>query len=324
MKTNYLGIFYSIIFAIFIRPAFAQIKPNSEKEEPIYVYVESMPKLGGKYQEVKSITDLVQARVKYPKIARQDSVQGRILASFIVEATGEVSNAKIIKGIGAGCDEAVLGVIKSLPRFEPGRQSNRNVRVSYTFPIIFQLDPINHPLKLPNYGLDGRIAHTANGWAVAFNDYEGNTISAMGLNFWLDFGNTKVSGDGGVGFFTVNNKLVRLSVSKLPAQTAISNDYLLLNYIKPKFLQSTNTSPNLVPIVSQIQLSNGKQAQLWEYVMPDNSQFQFASFTYEKYIFILAASQLSGADPKITRDALLFIAQAVKISRKPIILDAVR
>lgn len=258
MKAKCLGIFYSIIFAVFIRPVFAQIKPNSEKEESIYVYVESMPKLGGKYQEVKSITDLVQARVKYPKSARQDSVQGRILASFIVEATGEVSNAKIIKGIGGGCDEAVLGVIRSLPHFEPGRQSNRNVRVSYTFPIIFQLDPINHPLRLPNYGLDGRLIHASNGWAVAFNDYEGNNIKAMGLNFWLDFGNTIVSGDGGVGFFTVYGKLVRLSVSKLPAQTAITNDYLLSNYINPKFLQSTNESPNLVPVVSQIQLANGK------------------------------------------------------------------
>lgn len=55
--------------------------------------------------------------------------------------------------------------------------------------------------------------------------------------------------------------------------------------------------------------------------MPDKSQFQFISFTYEKYIFILAASQISGADPKIMRDALVFTAQAVKVSRKPIILD---
>ncbi|RLD48169.1 MAG: energy transducer TonB, partial [Bacteroidetes bacterium] len=75
----------------------------------------------------------------YPPQAKNNGIQGRIFINFIVEPDGIVSDVKILKGIGGGCDKEALRVVKNMPRWEPGVQKGKPVRVSYNLPIKFTL-----------------------------------------------------------------------------------------------------------------------------------------------------------------------------------------
>jgi protein TonB len=78
--------------------------------------------------------------LRYPAQARDENIQGRVTISFVVEKNGELSNIKVLKGIGFGCDEEAIRVIKKSPFWKPGFQNGRAVRVSYVMPIVFRLD----------------------------------------------------------------------------------------------------------------------------------------------------------------------------------------
>jgi protein TonB len=78
--------------------------------------------------------------LRYPVQARDEGIQGRVTVSFVVEKNGELSNVKVLKGIGYGCDEEAIRVIKKSPFWKPGFQNGRPVRVSYVMPIVFRLD----------------------------------------------------------------------------------------------------------------------------------------------------------------------------------------
>jgi protein TonB len=78
--------------------------------------------------------------LRYPIQARDEGIQGRVTVSFVVEKNGELSNVKVLRGIGYGCDEEAIRVIKKSPFWKPGFQNGRPVRVSYVMPIVFRLD----------------------------------------------------------------------------------------------------------------------------------------------------------------------------------------
>lgn len=77
--------------------------------------------------------------MNYPVQARRGGVQGEVFVQFIVEKDGTITNSKIIKRIGGGCDEEVLRVMEQAPKWNPGRQKGKPVRQRYTLPIIFKL-----------------------------------------------------------------------------------------------------------------------------------------------------------------------------------------
>jgi protein TonB len=82
----------------------------------------------------------LQHNLKYPGAAQEEGIQGKVFVSFVIETDGSVSNVTIIKGIGAGCDEEALRVIKKSPKWKPGQQQNKSVRVRYTIPLAFTLN----------------------------------------------------------------------------------------------------------------------------------------------------------------------------------------
>jgi TonB family protein len=103
-----------------------------------YAYVEQMPQLpggGGNAAIIKAI----QNRTIYPPEALRKQLQGRVLVNFTVGADGLVHDANIVKGIGGGCDEAVLAAVGQLPRFIIGTQNSRPVSVSFTVPVTFRI-----------------------------------------------------------------------------------------------------------------------------------------------------------------------------------------
>ena len=83
--------------------------------------------------------EYVAKNIKYPQIARETGIQGRVFVSFVVEPDGSISNVKLLRGIGGGCDEEAMRVIKSLPKWKPGKQRGKAVRVSYQIPVFFKL-----------------------------------------------------------------------------------------------------------------------------------------------------------------------------------------
>jgi len=109
--------------------------PKEEKkveEEPTYfVAVEEMPEpIGG----IKGI----QEKIVYPEIAKRAGVEGKVYVLAFVDQTGMVTKAQVIKGIGAGCDEAALDAVLKT-RFKPGKQRGKPVNVQVSIPIIFKL-----------------------------------------------------------------------------------------------------------------------------------------------------------------------------------------
>ena len=79
------------------------------------------------------------SNIRYPESARENKVEGKVYIGFVVEKNGELSDLKIIKGIGGGCDEEALRVLKNSPNWKPGMADGKPVRTSYTFPVTFQI-----------------------------------------------------------------------------------------------------------------------------------------------------------------------------------------
>lgn len=104
----------------------------------VYTYVEQMPQLPGGGGNL-AIVNAIQSRVHYPVAALKKEIQGKVLVSFIVGKNGVARNAKIVQGIGGGCDEEVLDAVRQLPRFIPGTQDGKPVAVSFTVPITFRI-----------------------------------------------------------------------------------------------------------------------------------------------------------------------------------------
>ena len=105
-------------------------------EQEIFQIVEEMPAFPG--GEAK-LMEYVGKNIKYPQIARETGIQGRVFIGFVVGPDGSVSNVKLLRGIGGGCDEEAMRVVKSMPKWKPGKQRGKAVRVSYQIPVFFKL-----------------------------------------------------------------------------------------------------------------------------------------------------------------------------------------
>ncbi|MFP8490237.1 energy transducer TonB [Gracilimonas sp. Q87] len=105
---------------------------EEEEEEDFFVVVEEMPKLIGGMAKL-------QGSVKYPEMARRAGIEGRVTVQFIVNEQGKVENARVVRGIGGGCDEEALKAVQQA-EFEPGMQRGRPVRVQYALSINFRLE----------------------------------------------------------------------------------------------------------------------------------------------------------------------------------------
>ena len=77
--------------------------------------------------------------IKYPEQAKSDGIQGRVFVRFVIEADGSVTNAQVLRGIGGGCDEEALRVVEAMPKWTPGMQQGKPVRVQFNLPITFKL-----------------------------------------------------------------------------------------------------------------------------------------------------------------------------------------
>lgn len=119
----------------------AVMQVSEEKEEekedtPVFFIVEEMPDFPGGQLALRKF--IAQA-IKYPVIAQENGIQGKVFVNFVVAKDGTVTNAKIARGVDPSLDKEALRVVNSLPKWKPGKQGGKPVRVSYTVPINFVL-----------------------------------------------------------------------------------------------------------------------------------------------------------------------------------------
>ena len=113
-------------------------EPKEDENRPgVYIVVEQMPEFPGGDKEFHQF---IADNVKYPAEAKEKGIRGIVYVNFIVEPDGSISDIRVLRGIGGGCDEESVRVVKSMPKFKPGMQNGEAVRVSYTVPVIFRLE----------------------------------------------------------------------------------------------------------------------------------------------------------------------------------------
>lgn len=113
-------------------------EPEHDPNEP-FTIVEEMPEFpGGKEAMMKYLGNKIQ----YPKEATENGIEGTVFIAFVVEADGSISNVNMLRGIGGGCNEEALRVVKGMPNWKPGKQRGKEVRVKYNLPIRFKLTSV--------------------------------------------------------------------------------------------------------------------------------------------------------------------------------------
>lgn len=110
--------------------------PITDNDE-IFTMVEKMPEFPG---GDAALYGYLAKNLIYPNIARENGIQGRVIASFIVEKDGSISNIQIVRGIGGGCQEEVLRLISLMPKWTPAKHQGVVVRCKSTFPVKFSLN----------------------------------------------------------------------------------------------------------------------------------------------------------------------------------------
>jgi len=113
-----------------------QVDEEEVVEEQIFMVVESMPAFPG---GESALNKYLYENIKYPQMAKESGIQGRVFVTFVVEKNGKVTDVKVLRGIGGGCDEEAIRVVKGMPSWSAGKQRGKPVRVQFNLPIKFTL-----------------------------------------------------------------------------------------------------------------------------------------------------------------------------------------
>ena len=108
-----------------------------EEEVLLGVMEERMPEFPGGEQ---ALFDFLAKNIRYPQVARDSNIQGKVYVQFVVEKDGTITNPKVVRDIGGGCGEEALRVVRMMPNWKPGSQRGKIVRMTYYLPVIFQLE----------------------------------------------------------------------------------------------------------------------------------------------------------------------------------------
>lgn len=119
-----------------LKEAVAQPEPKPEVENKVFDVVEQMPSFpGGPSALMKYLSE----NVKYPVVAQENGVQGRVVVSFVVEKDGHITDVKVVRSVDPSLDKEAARVVKSMPSWIPGKQNGSAVRVKYNVPVSFKL-----------------------------------------------------------------------------------------------------------------------------------------------------------------------------------------
>lgn len=115
------------------------VKIEEEEEEEdvqIFTVVENDPEFPG---GMEALYKYLRDNIKYPQLARDNNITGRVYVTFVVERDGSIANPRVLKDIGGGCGQEAIRVVKSMPKWTPGKQRGKAVRVQFNLPVSFNL-----------------------------------------------------------------------------------------------------------------------------------------------------------------------------------------
>ncbi len=133
MRTYLLLIVFSVLLAGASAAQTASF-PSDGAEGVVYMEVEQMPEFPG---GMKRLQKYLGANLEYPRAARKAKVAGTVYVGFVVDRNGQIKDAQVFKGIGYGCDEEVLRVVRAMPAWKPGVQDGQPVAVRFLLPVNF-------------------------------------------------------------------------------------------------------------------------------------------------------------------------------------------
>ena len=119
-----------------------EIEEEEEVIDEVFVIVEDMPRFQGCADDQctqMEIMKYIAKNTKYPPIAKENNITGRVFVSFVVDKTGKVTQVKVLRGVDKYLDAEAVRVVQSMPKFKPGKQRGKTVSVQYSVPINFKL-----------------------------------------------------------------------------------------------------------------------------------------------------------------------------------------
>ena len=114
----------------------AEPEPVKEEETKVFDVVEQMPSFPGGQS---ALLQYLSSNIKYPVVAEENGVQGRVIVTFVVEKDGSITDVRVVKSVDPSLDKEAQRVVKSMPKWIPGKQNGSAVRVKYTVPVTFRL-----------------------------------------------------------------------------------------------------------------------------------------------------------------------------------------
>lgn len=138
VDNNFLNLEDDANLGVEIQDYVEEVKEEVIEEETIpFQLVEEKPKFQG--GDANDFSKWVNQRLVYPEVAKENGIQGRVMLQFTVNTDGSVSGVKVLRGVDPSLDKEAVRVVSSSPKWTPGKQRDRKVKVTYTFPVIFQL-----------------------------------------------------------------------------------------------------------------------------------------------------------------------------------------
>ncbi len=126
----------SMMAVLCLMTANAQKTVVSQSKQNVYDVVEQMPEFPG---GMPAMIEFLQTNLKYPKDAIKQQVGGRVMVMFVVETDGTLSNVRVAKKVFPSLDSEAVRVVKTMPKWKPGKEKGRPVRVNFTLPVVFSL-----------------------------------------------------------------------------------------------------------------------------------------------------------------------------------------
>lgn len=117
-------------------PPKVESAPVEDNDSKVFEFVEQNPSFPGGYEALNAY---LSKNIKYPPIARENGIEGKVILSFVVDKNGGIRDIKVRRGIGGGCDEEAVRVVKSMPEWKPGKQNGKAVNVMFNLPVNFKL-----------------------------------------------------------------------------------------------------------------------------------------------------------------------------------------
>lgn len=119
-----------------IIPMPVEVPEETVEEETEFIIVEEMPMFGS---GTSDLMKYLSANIKYPTVSAEQGVQGKVVVQFVVGTHGEILNPVVVKSVDPHLDKEAIRVISTMPKWKPGKQRGKAVRVKYTVPVVFKL-----------------------------------------------------------------------------------------------------------------------------------------------------------------------------------------